>query len=82
MVVRLSGLHDWPRDPAMPIGSIIDVKAVAALDDRAKEPALGVADRAPSFAHALRDAVLGDRHVGPNGVEKLVARQDTAGIAG
>jgi hypothetical protein len=30
----------------------------------------------------LRDAVLGHRHVGPNNIEKLVARHDAPRIAG
>ena len=58
------------------------IEAVAALDDRAEDPALWVADRAPNLTHALRDAVLGHRHVGPNNIEKLVARHDVPWIAG
>ena len=58
-----------------------DIEAVAALDDRAKHPTVGVADHAPNLTHALRDAVLGDRHVRPNGLEKLVARHDAPWIA-
>jgi hypothetical protein len=54
----------------------------AALDDRAQYPPLGVADGAPTFTHALGDAVLGVRHVGPDGVEQFVPRYHATGNYG
>jgi hypothetical protein len=59
-----------------------DLQAVSALDDRTKDPALGVADRAPNLAHALGDAVFSDGHVRPDGVEELIARHHAPRIAG
>src|SRR5580693_6748050 len=64
------------------LGLNFDVQAIPALYDGAQDPPLWVADRAPNLAYALSDIVLGDRHVGPDGVEQLVARHQTARVAG
>ena len=69
------------RRPGRSPGLNFDLQAVAALDDCAQDPPLAVADRAPNVAHALGDAVLGDRHVGPDGVEQLITRQDAPRMA-
>ena len=64
------------------LGLNFNVQAIAALYDGAQDPPLWVADRASNLAYALSDIVLGDRHVGPDGVEQLVARHQTARVAG